>query len=61
MTRLIAVGQNGYFVEEADGRYSLEFHGATSPIYGDLLADWVPLAHTILAEAEIIQREKDGA
>lgn len=58
--RLIAVGTHGhYFAESSPGRYQFTGAGITAPISGDLFDDWVPLAHAILAEAEIIQRERD--
>ena len=64
--RLVAVGDNGIFASDASGRYSLSFTRPDTPrglaggsVSGDL-ADWVSLAHAILAEAEIIQREKDA-
>ena len=59
--RLIAAGQNGYLSDLPNGEYQLSFMGCVYPMTGDLFDDWVPLAHAILAEAEIIQRERDGS
>ena len=63
MSRMVAAGTNAYFIQDAvdPGLWWLQvIDSAGRPISGDLTIDWVPLAHTILAEAEIAQRERDG-
>lgn len=61
MGRLLAASRDSYLSEETPGTYTLRRWADHNCGVTLTLADWVIVAHTILAEAEITQREKDGS
>jgi hypothetical protein len=60
--RLIAVGNTGaYLASDGSSAYELRHPGLLAPLQFDLIEDGVPLAHALMAEAEIYLRELEGS